>query len=76
MAGSRQIERNPQYSPLSVRQAYPWIDDEGAALIDTGGPGRLIGVGANDLPQTLLAHPRLQQRSGRSSEPVQKWSAW
>jgi glyoxylase-like metal-dependent hydrolase (beta-lactamase superfamily II) len=65
MTRPREIAPGLHYMPLSVGQAHLWMDDEGATLIDTGGPGSLpeiqaafrqLGISADGLRRIVLTH--------------------
>jgi glyoxylase-like metal-dependent hydrolase (beta-lactamase superfamily II) len=67
---------------LSVGQAYLWIDNEGATLIDTGGPGSLpeiravfrqLRLGAEDLRRIVLTHGH--GGSAGATAEVARWAS-
>ena len=81
MTNTRQLMPHLHYLRLSVGQAYVWIEDEGAILIDTGGPGCLpeiqaalggLGLGADDLRYVVLTHGH-GSNAGAAGE-VARWA--
>lgn len=81
MTRPRQLGPNLYLLRLSVGQCYLWLEDEGATLIDTGGPGgvpeiqgalRQLRLGADDLRRIVLTHGH-GSNAGATAEVV-RWA--